>query len=714
MSSPLSITLSTEKRKNPDDLPDKLHHGGCGHTYMTTKRKKMKLQFERFRTDTSESTLFKGICIYVDGFTEPSAQILHKTVMIHGGDFDTYKASRTTHIIATTLPGNKLEEMRTASGASRQKLRPVVLPSWIMHSVASGTLEHVEMHLIPTVRNTTQPSVSSIFRKSNLSVQSETSIKSNNKQSSNARQYQTSRASRVTGCHRRRMDKIFLQQFWKKSRLNTIGTWRTNDQSSEKHAELKAMVYMGEIVLHIDMDCFFAAVAMKIAEKKQKNIRSCAVVVAHAGSIKNSTLHNKTTSTSEVSSANYIARKFGIRAGMYVKTAAEKCKYLVVLPYNTQMIKNFSQTVMSILSEHSSSLGGRFIQKSIDEALIFLPKSKTAEEIANQIRVDIEIAIGCTASVGIGTSKILARLALIKAKPNGMFVAPSALEFVAKFNLRNLPGIGRKTLRAFASNNINSIVSLQKQTKENLRQLFGTKRGINFWRLCRGIDPESIHTSPMKSIATSSITDASPFGTVISPNKKKNESPNNLDETRNNKRSISAVCNWGIRFRRSYKLELSLLHLKDSLQNKTKSIHIPNRPKNEDYLIEEDHLEWKEFIYAMSEEISKRAQESQMCGNRLIVKIKRRQVEQPIVCCHVLFFFQFRIYFSYDILYLTNFSFFFFEIFFQNTLQYQMYFFYKKKKKLYLTNFKLETYFFTIHEPSKKGGHGICMFYFFF
>ncbi|XP_036735952.2 DNA repair protein REV1 isoform X2 [Manis pentadactyla] len=103
--------------------------------YMASKVQKLE---EQFRSDTAlqkdgtSSAIFSGVAIYVNGYTDPSAEELRKLMMLHGGQYHLYYSrSKTTHIIATNLPNAKIKEL---------KGEKVIRPEWIVESIKAGRL----------------------------------------------------------------------------------------------------------------------------------------------------------------------------------------------------------------------------------------------------------------------------------------------------------------------------------------------------------------------------------------------------------------------------------------------------------------------------------------------------------------------------------------------------------------------------------------------
>ncbi|KAM7078929.1 DNA repair protein REV1 isoform 5-T5 [Molossus nigricans] len=103
--------------------------------YMAAKVQKLEEQFRTdaaMQKDATSSTIFSGVAIYVNGYTDPSAEELRKLMMLHGGQYHVYYSrSKTTHIIATNLPTAKIKEL---------KGEKVIRPEWIVESIKAGRL----------------------------------------------------------------------------------------------------------------------------------------------------------------------------------------------------------------------------------------------------------------------------------------------------------------------------------------------------------------------------------------------------------------------------------------------------------------------------------------------------------------------------------------------------------------------------------------------
>jgi DNA repair protein REV1 len=136
--------------------------------------------------------------------------------------------------------------------------------------------------------------------------------------------------------------------------------------------------------------------------------------------------------SSEMSSCNYKAREYGLRADMFLKTAREKCPELVVLPYDFAKYQDASEQLYKVLLE--CSWNGMVQPVSCDEAYLELPSGPLCEargmSVATSLRESIYRATGCPCSAGVSGNMLLAKIASKMAKPNGQrWVHPSKVRF---------------------------------------------------------------------------------------------------------------------------------------------------------------------------------------------------------------------------------------------------------------------------------------------
>lgn len=183
-------------------------------------------------------------------------------------------------------------------------------------------------------------------------------------------------------------------------------------------------------IIHVDMDCFFAAVEMR------DNPALRDIPLAIGGS---------RVQRGVISTANYPARKFGVRSAMPTATALKLCPHLTLLPGRFDAYKEASNHIREIFSRYTS----RIEPLSLDEAYLDVSDSEhchgSATLIAQEIRQTIERELRLTASAGVAPVKFLAKIASDMNKPNGQFViAPHQVaEFVRALPLAKIPGVGK-------------------------------------------------------------------------------------------------------------------------------------------------------------------------------------------------------------------------------------------------------------------------------
>jgi DNA polymerase-4 len=223
-------------------------------------------------------------------------------------------------------------------------------------------------------------------------------------------------------------------------------------------------------IIHIDMDCFYAA----IEERDDPSLRGKPLGVA--GSTRRGVL----------TTANYEARKYGCRSAMPVFKALELCPHLKLVPVRFEVYRGESSRIRAIF--------GRFTELieplSLDEAYLDVSHlQSSAEAIAREIRAQIFEETRLTASAGISSNKLIAKIASDWNKPNGQhLVKPDEIPaFMAALPVGRLPGVGGKMRAKLSALGIETCADLQKPDQIELARRFG-KWGLELWKLCRGID----------------------------------------------------------------------------------------------------------------------------------------------------------------------------------------------------------------------------------
>jgi len=521
--------------------------------------------FRRQRPDL----FFYGIVVLVNGFTNPSSIDIMRTLHKYGGDLEKYETSRVTHVIAESL------SMAKSNIYKRQKRPiPVVKPRWILDCVEAKQLLPHGNYLLDEVREDLtgrKKSVTSFFHRfdenvENLSVelnsasirdqrrQFETKVDSSKRKTydskekldimqnsitktteavsktlpnhENVEQMNQQNESKFSGgvSHTVGTDPHFLENYFKNSRLSFIGKFKQRLKSTAKNVTLNALnkKTSTKYVFHVDLDCFFAAVSiLKYPQYKNKP-----VAVGHAWKsdpngvgLRSKVMSDTKTkkSYSELSTCNYIARKYGVKKGMFLSRARELCPGLVVLPYDYEGYERVSSIVGDILYRYTESYNGVVEQVSCDEAYIELYLSdtchnnikgkdsflETVKVIGNRIRKDIFDSTQCTVSVGIGGNKLIAKLATDSVKPNGLCFFQDWKSCLRDVKLRDLPGIGykmEKKLLQINFSHVRDVWNMGEDAEEELCTILGPGIGKKVFKYCYGEDNRAVQPVARKTI----------------------------------------------------------------------------------------------------------------------------------------------------------------------------------------------------------------------
>ncbi len=208
-------------------------------------------------------------------------------------------------------------------------------------------------------------------------------------------------------------------------------------------------------ILHLDMDAFY--VNVHILDHPQDN--HIPLVVG-----------GRPDQRGVISSASYEARKLGIRSAMPTSQALRLCPHLKIVPADWKRIRECSSQVMSLLASF-----GPLEQISVDEAYVDLGHHDNPQEIAAQIKraVKTETALPC--SVGLASSKLVAKIASDHDKPEGFTVVPPGSEaaFMAPLPTRAIWGIGPRTAERLAARGIQTCGQLAAADVNTLKVVLG-------------------------------------------------------------------------------------------------------------------------------------------------------------------------------------------------------------------------------------------------
>ncbi|CUS20815.1 LAQU0S01e15258g1_1 [Lachancea quebecensis] len=446
--------------------------------------------------------IFKDCVVYINGRTFPDRLQLHQMIIIHGGSFKHFLSGKksVTHIIASNLTAKKRIEFQNYK---------VVTPAWVTESIAASKRLPWQDYALITGE----------YGQQKLQMA---------RASASAAGAPAAPAPLLQPVDTFDADSLdckqpgFLQSFFAKSRLHQLSAWKADLRALfcgkyVEGAQLQPPPMGARLaIFHVDFDCFFATVSA--LSDARYDLSRDPLAVAHG------------TNSSEIASCNYVARSFGVKNGMWVRSARRLCPDLICLPYNFEQYEVNSKLLYQILA--GSGFFQMILPISIDEAICVKyldgPSDDDAtvhqqcEAITHQIRRDVYDATnGCTVSIGCGSSLVLARLALKKAKPDGHCVMVSRAQdsidnFIEEFPLRDLPGIGASIVEKVQQH------ILSKQTAEPtigdlkhnsslplLASKLGTKTGHKLHLFLSGKDDEEnsrVLRDPLDYFARKSIS----------------------------------------------------------------------------------------------------------------------------------------------------------------------------------------------------------------
>lgn len=233
-------------------------------------------------------------------------------------------------------------------------------------------------------------------------------------------------------------------------------------------------------VIHIDCDCFFAAVEMR------ENPALETLPIAIGGDAKRRGV---------ISTCNYPAREYGVRSAMATAQALKLCPTLVLVPGRMNLYREVSKQVMAILSEFAWQQEGRLLleQVSVDEAYLEIDPQLNASDMAEHIRQRVREDVGITVSAGIAPNKFLAKVASDWNKPDGQCVVkPHRIgDFVAQLDVRKIPGIGPAMQKKLELHGIKTCADAQGWSQTQLVAEFG-RMGAMLYQRCRGVDQRQL------------------------------------------------------------------------------------------------------------------------------------------------------------------------------------------------------------------------------
>jgi DNA polymerase IV len=233
------------------------------------------------------------------------------------------------------------------------------------------------------------------------------------------------------------------------------------------------------ILAHLDLDAFFAAVE----ELENPALREKPLVVGgdpHGRGV--------------VSTANYVARTYGIHSAMSAAEALRRCPHAVFVRPRHALYGQYSRAVWETVAE----LVPRIERTGLDEGYLDLGTVASdfvrARSLASAIQTSVRGSTRLTCSLGVSTSKVVSKIASDRRKPGGITVVPPGREagFLAPLPVRVLPGVGPRAEERLSRNGVTTIGALAALADAELRTLLPGSVGQVLRNRARGIDPRDL------------------------------------------------------------------------------------------------------------------------------------------------------------------------------------------------------------------------------
>lgn len=231
-------------------------------------------------------------------------------------------------------------------------------------------------------------------------------------------------------------------------------------------------------ILHADMDAFYAA----IEQRDRPELRGKPVIIGGYGP------------RQVVSTASYEARKFGVHSAMPGRKARQLCPDGIFVTPRMEAYAEVSGQIQEVFAQFTDQVE----PLSLDEAFLDVSGSRAlfgdGRTIAERIRREVRERTGLAVSVGVATSKYVAKVASDLDKPDGLVVVEPGQEraFLADLPLSRLWGVGPSTRATLERAGLRSIRDVQTRTREQLVEGFGGNLGEHLFVLANGLDARPV------------------------------------------------------------------------------------------------------------------------------------------------------------------------------------------------------------------------------
>ncbi|MCG8484331.1 MAG: DNA polymerase IV [Clostridia bacterium] len=302
---------------------------------------------------------------------------------------------------------------------------------------------------------------------------------------------------------------------------------------------------MERVILHLDMDAFYAAVE----QMDNPELQGKPVIVGGRGE------------RGVVSTCSYEARKYGVHSAMPGFMARQKCPNGIFLPVRMKRYKDVSRQIFQILYQYTKIIE----PLSIDEAFLDISTHKKDYlSIVKGIKQNISNKTGLTVSAGVSYNKFLAKLASDWKKPDGLMVITEDMipDILLPLSISKIYGLGKKRVKKLNALGVFSVEDLMKWPKEYMLQFFG-KQGEELYGLIRGIDDREVMTQrETKSIGRETTLDVD---------------TDNIDELLEHLKAFAIHVSYSLRVNKlyAYTVTIKIKTSKFASHTKSKTLEVP-------------------------------------------------------------------------------------------------------------------------------------------